>query len=183
MTQWQWGARAHEACCMRPKHTTRPRVGVGGVGVCCGPEPTWGCSRNVYYFCVVAAIPSPSKSGLAEGGFYFYFCKKMPATPEKRNTAVGVFFVFKHGDASVYLGPDAAWCRLNLESSTRGHGRFHFFRRRGRRGRRRGRGRRLPLFILFYFILFYFGRLLPARPHASREPCAPAGRDHRCGQQ
>jgi hypothetical protein len=162
VTQWQWGVWAHEVCCMRPKHTTRPRVGVGGVGVCCGPGPTWVCSRNVYYYCVVAAIPPSSKSGLAEGKDYFLFLqtKNVGNTRKRKRRSLG-FLVFKHGDASVCPGPDAAWCRLNKESSTRGHGRFHFFRRRGHRGLRG-----LPLFI-FILVVCRPPARPPARPQAA----------------
>ena len=72
-----------------------------------------GLQPTVYYFCVVTAIPPSSKSGLAKGGFYFLFMQKnVGNTRKKEATHLGVS-CFKHDDASVFLGPDAAWCRLN----------------------------------------------------------------------
>ena len=86
VTQWQWGAWAHEACCMRPKHTTRPCFGVGGVGVCCGPEPTWGCSRTFIIFVSSRRSHLSARVVWRRVGLIFYFCKKKSRQHQKKGT-------------------------------------------------------------------------------------------------
>ena len=116
----------------------------------------------------------PARAGWRRVGLIFYFCKKNVGNTGKKKHRSWGFLVFKHGDASVCPGPDAAWCRLNLESSTRGHGTVYFFRRREHRGRRCGhRGRRghrglrgLPLFI-FILVVCRPPARPPARPQAA----------------